>query len=161
MHLLPSYTSTAPLCFLCTVNGTKWEEHKCPGSALPALCAFPTCRVVLWSEKGELKKVVTMLMTISVTYFSRMESACFLSLVLLQACSTNHSRVRGSSPETGVPHFTLSWSQQCSDTGALHLQPTPEQSQSCSWFGVLAQSTAGGGRKPQCLGGRQEQDGEH
>lgn len=96
MHLLPSYTSTAPLCFLCTVNGTKWEEHKCPGSALPALCAFPTCRVVLWSEKGELKKVVTMLMTISVTYFSRMESACFLSLVLLQACSTNHSRVRAA-----------------------------------------------------------------
>lgn len=68
---------------------------------------------------------------------------------------------QGSSPETGVPHFTLSWSQQCSDTGALHLQPTREQSQSCSWFGVLAQSTAGGGRKPQCLGGRQEQDGEH
>ena len=26
-----------------------------------------TCRLVLWSEKGELKKVVTMLMTVSVT----------------------------------------------------------------------------------------------
>lgn len=51
--------------------------------------AFLTCRVVLWSEKGELKKVVTMLMTISVTYFSRIESACFLSLVLLQAWKTD------------------------------------------------------------------------
>jgi len=48
----------------------------------------PTCKVVLWSEKGELKKVVTILITISVTYFSNMESACFLSLVLLQACKT-------------------------------------------------------------------------
>lgn len=26
-----------------------------------------TCRLVLWSEKGELKKHVTMLMTVSVT----------------------------------------------------------------------------------------------
>lgn len=26
-----------------------------------------TCKLVLWSEKGELKKVVTMLMTVSVT----------------------------------------------------------------------------------------------
>lgn len=67
-------------------------------AVLSLLCVhFPTCRVVLWSEKGELKKVVTMLMTISVTYFSRTASACFLSLVLLQACSTNQSRVRGSS----------------------------------------------------------------
>lgn len=48
-------------------------------------CACLTCRVVLWSEKGELKNVVTMLMTISVTYFSKTESACFRSLVLLQA----------------------------------------------------------------------------
>lgn len=50
--------------------------------------ALLTCSVVLWSEKGELKKVVTMLMTISVTYFSKTESACFLSLVLLQAWNT-------------------------------------------------------------------------
>lgn len=51
-----------------------------------------TCSVVLWSEKGELKNVVTMLMTISVTYFSKMESACFRSLVLLQACRTRRVR---------------------------------------------------------------------
>lgn len=76
----------------------KQNEHNCL-SVFPAVSVrAPTCRVVLWSEKGELKKVVTMLMTISVTYFSRMESACFLSLVLLQACSTNQSRVRSSSP---------------------------------------------------------------
>lgn len=54
----------------------------------PATEALLTCRVVLWSEKGELKKVVTMLITISVTYFSSIESACFLSLVLLQAWKT-------------------------------------------------------------------------
>lgn len=55
-----------------------------------------TCRVVLWSEKGELKKVVTMLITISVTYFSRTESACFLSLVLLQAWKRDGGRELGT-----------------------------------------------------------------
>ena len=31
------------------------------------LTALVTCRLVLWSEKGELKKVVMMLITVSVT----------------------------------------------------------------------------------------------
>lgn len=53
-----------------------------------------TCRVVLWSENGELKKVVTILITISVTYFSNTESACFLSLVLLQVWKTIHIKTK-------------------------------------------------------------------
>lgn len=66
---------------------TEGLECRCTQES-PATEALLTCRVVLWSEKGELKKVVTMLITISVTYFSRIESACFLSLVLLQAWKT-------------------------------------------------------------------------
>lgn len=54
----------------------------------PSHTCVLTCKVVLWSEKGELKNVVTILMTISITYFSKIESACFRSLVLLQACRT-------------------------------------------------------------------------
>lgn len=53
-------------------------------------CCLRTWRLVLWSEKGELKKVVTMLMTVSVTYRSRIVSACLRSLVLLHTC--NHER---------------------------------------------------------------------
>lgn len=73
--LTPKFTSCP------TAKGVSW--------AFCLTLVFITCKVVLWSEKGELKKVVTILMTISVTYFSKMESACFLSLVLLQAWKTS------------------------------------------------------------------------
>lgn len=49
----------------------------------PALGSV-TCRLVLLSEKGELKKPLTMFMTDSVTHLSRKVSACFLSVVVLQ-----------------------------------------------------------------------------
>lgn len=39
---------------------------------------------MLLSENGELKKPLTMLMTGSVTYFSRDVSACLRSVVVLQ-----------------------------------------------------------------------------
>lgn len=41
---------------------------------------------MLLSENGELKKPLTMLMTGSVTYFSRDVSACLRSVVVLQTC---------------------------------------------------------------------------
>lgn len=53
-----------------------------------------TWRLVLLSENGELKKPLTMLMTGSVTYFSRDVSACLRSVVVLQTC-----RERGGNNE--------------------------------------------------------------
>lgn len=88
-YMLPHYKH---VCFFLT---GKWNPSGMNIIAFatyfhfPVTLHFPTCKVVLWSEKGELKKVVTILITISVTYFSNMESACFLSLVLLQACKDN------------------------------------------------------------------------
>lgn len=85
----------SPITNTCLFLTGKWNQSGMNIIAFatyfhfPASLHFPTCKVVLWSENGELKKVVTILITISVTYFSNMESACFLSLVLLQACKDN------------------------------------------------------------------------
>lgn len=42
-----------------------------------------TCRLAWLTEKGELKKPLTMAITVSVTYFSRAESAWLRSVVVL------------------------------------------------------------------------------
>ena len=47
------------------VAGVLWGRRA--GLLLLLLVVVVTCRLVLWSEKGELKKHVTMLMTVSVT----------------------------------------------------------------------------------------------
>lgn len=98
-HREPEGLAETPGCSVPKHSGAVNEDvSHVPGPVPSALCSRPrpvtdsgprcvclTCKVVLWSEKGELKNVVTMLMTISVTYFSKTESACFRSLVLLQA----------------------------------------------------------------------------
>lgn len=63
---------------------TFWTRQSCSYPDKDAVCAEVTWRLVLLSEKGELKKPLTMLMMDSVTHFSRNMSACFLSVVVLQ-----------------------------------------------------------------------------
>lgn len=48
--------------YLCTLSISKAARI-----STAMLAVRITCRLVLWSEKGELKKHVTMLMTVSVT----------------------------------------------------------------------------------------------
>ena len=50
---------------------------------LSHLFVYITWRLVLLSEKGELKKPLTMFIIDSVTHFSKKVSACFLSVVVL------------------------------------------------------------------------------
>ena len=48
-------------------NSVEYPPFNCFYLVLYVTVVMDTCRLVLWSEKGELKKVVTMLMTVSVT----------------------------------------------------------------------------------------------
>lgn len=48
-----------------------------------------TCKLAWLTEKGELKKPLTMAITVSVTYFSRAGSAWLRSVVVLHTCNNN------------------------------------------------------------------------
>lgn len=50
-----------------------------------------TCKLAWLTEKGELKKPLTMAITVSVTYFSRAGSAWLRSVVVLHTCNNNNN----------------------------------------------------------------------
>lgn len=70
---------------------------------------YCTCRQELFTENWELKKPLTMAITVSVTYFSRATSAWLRSVVVLHTCRVNRreEKLTNTSLIFLFPHFFI------------------------------------------------------
>lgn len=67
-------------------DATMWAYMTC----MPDARRTNTCKLAWLTEKGELKKPLTMAITVSVTYFSKAGSAWLRSVVVLHTCNNKH-----------------------------------------------------------------------